>query len=175
MKAPVLKTVRPARVSGVRIPPPPPASLAFSLSRWRSARKLDFAAQNARISHGQTSNVWVKRTAGLAICLYFSEARSGSGVSQAKLHHRFALTAHRQPVSPFLSLGVVLLKASGDSRFVVLSCPPSRSGLRLRQAWWKARIWRWMGPWWRARAGEPRVRCRECFYYRPRFDLGDEG
>jgi hypothetical protein len=37
--------------------------------------------------------------------LYFSEARSGSGVSQAKLNHRFALTAHRQPVSPFLSLG----------------------------------------------------------------------
>ena len=112
MKAPVLKTVRPARVSGVRIPPPPPASLAFSLSRWRSARKLDFAAQNARISHGQTSNVWVKRTAGLAICLYFSEARSGSGVSQAKLHHRFALTAHRQPVSPFsLSVSFCLRRA----------------------------------------------------------------
>ena len=76
----------------VRIQSSPPASLTFSLSRWRSARKLDFAAQSARISHGQASNSCLKRRAGLAICSYFSEAGSGSGVSQAKLNHRFALT-----------------------------------------------------------------------------------
>jgi hypothetical protein len=84
---------------------PPPASLAFSLSRCRCGRKLHFAAQNARISRGQTSNVCLKRTAGLAMCLYFSEAGSGSGDSQAKLNHRFALTALRQPVFCLLSLG----------------------------------------------------------------------
>src|ERR1700680_774227 len=102
-----------ARSSGetqlrVRIQSSPPASLAFSLSRWRSARKLDFAAQNARISHGQTSNVCLKRTAGLAICLYFSEAGSGSAVSQAKLNHRFALT---DPAAP---------------RFAAASGPPAK-------------------------------------------------
>jgi hypothetical protein len=99
-----------ARLSGetqlrVRIQSSPPFSLAFSLSQWRSARKLHFAAQNARISRGQTSNVCLKRTAGLAMCLYFSEAGSGSGDSQAKLNRRFALTALRQPVFCLLSLG----------------------------------------------------------------------
>jgi hypothetical protein len=85
----------------VRIQSSPPASPAFSLSQWRSARKLHFAAQNARISRGQTSNVCLKRTAGLAICSYFSEAGSGSGVSQTNLNHRFALTALRQSVLGF--------------------------------------------------------------------------
>ena len=41
----------------------------------------------------QTSSVCLKRTVGLAICLCFSEAGSGSGVSQTKLNHRFELTA----------------------------------------------------------------------------------
>jgi len=40
------------------------------LSRWHSARKLDFVAHN-------------------------TQAGSGSGVSQANLNHRFALTALR--------------------------------------------------------------------------------
>jgi hypothetical protein len=52
-----------------RIQSSPSSSLAFFLSRWRSAQKLDCAAQNARISHGQTSNVCLKRTTGLAISL----------------------------------------------------------------------------------------------------------
>ena len=110
------------RISGetqprVRIQSSPPASLAFSLSRCRCGRKLHFAAQNARISHGQTSNVCLKPTAGLAICSYFSEAGSGSGVSQANLNHRFALTALRQSV-----LGVAF-SLRGAEIWRVLSFP----------------------------------------------------
>src|ERR1700693_1415515 len=89
----------------VRIQSSPPTSLAFFLSRWRFTRKLDFAAQNARISHGQTSNVCLKGTARLAICLYFSEAGSASGVPQAKFNHRFVLTALRQSVLGKLHVG----------------------------------------------------------------------
>jgi hypothetical protein len=43
----VLKTVRPERVSGVRIPPPPPCSLAVSLPRSYLLSNINFAAQNA--------------------------------------------------------------------------------------------------------------------------------
>jgi hypothetical protein len=45
----VLKTVRPERVSGVRIPPPPPFSLALSLSRSYFVQNINFAAHNANV------------------------------------------------------------------------------------------------------------------------------
>ena len=61
LKPAVLKTVRPERVSGVRIPPPPPRSLAFSLSQFRFARKAQFAAYNGRISQLRTASVAAKR------------------------------------------------------------------------------------------------------------------
>src|ERR1700744_6646625 len=40
----VLKTVRPERVSWVRIPPPPPASHAVSLGSFFSSEEYEFAA-----------------------------------------------------------------------------------------------------------------------------------
>src|SRR5258708_3833593 len=42
LKPAVLKTVRPERVSGGRIPPPPPCSHAFSPAPFLSARKREF-------------------------------------------------------------------------------------------------------------------------------------
>jgi hypothetical protein len=45
LKPAVLKTVRPERVSGVRIPPPPPVSLRVSLSGEDFARKPEFGGQ----------------------------------------------------------------------------------------------------------------------------------
>jgi hypothetical protein len=45
----VLKTVRPERVSGVRIPPPPPFRLALSLSRSDLVQNINFAAYNADV------------------------------------------------------------------------------------------------------------------------------
>jgi hypothetical protein len=44
LKPAVLKTVRPERVSGVRIPPPPPVSLNFCLCSLNCAANLEFAA-----------------------------------------------------------------------------------------------------------------------------------
>ena len=61
----------------VRIQSSPPVSLAFSLSRRRSARKLDFAAQSGRISHGQTSNPCLIRTARVGNLLVFLRDRVG--------------------------------------------------------------------------------------------------
>jgi hypothetical protein len=45
LKPAVLKTVRPERVSGVRIPPPPPVSLRVSLSGEHFPRKAEFGGQ----------------------------------------------------------------------------------------------------------------------------------
>src|SRR5450755_3699859 len=50
LKPAVLKTVRPERVSGVRIPPPPPHSHAFSPSLFRSSRKPQIAVHLAQMS-----------------------------------------------------------------------------------------------------------------------------
>jgi hypothetical protein len=51
----VLKTVRPERVSGVRIPPPPPPSLHVSPSVLFSTQNFDFAAPNAGILQTATA------------------------------------------------------------------------------------------------------------------------
>ena len=44
LKPAVLKTVRPERVSWVRIPPPPPASLDIPLYSFQFGRNRHFAA-----------------------------------------------------------------------------------------------------------------------------------
>ena len=53
---------------------PPPASLAFSLSRWRSPRKIDFAAHNARLAHVSASSVSLERRDSAPREPFFSEA-----------------------------------------------------------------------------------------------------
>src|ERR1700685_1705681 len=50
----VLKTVRPERVSWVRIPPPPPASLDISLYSFQLGRNRYFTAQLARIDESDS-------------------------------------------------------------------------------------------------------------------------
>jgi hypothetical protein len=50
LKPAVLKTVRPERVSWVRIPPPPPASLDISLYSFQFGRNRYFAAQLGEIT-----------------------------------------------------------------------------------------------------------------------------
>jgi hypothetical protein len=49
LKPAVLKTVGPERVPGVRIPPPPPFSLAVSLPEWYFVQNINFAANNADV------------------------------------------------------------------------------------------------------------------------------
>ena len=60
----------------------------------------------------QTSNVCLKRTAGLAIYSYFSDAGWGSGVSQAKLNYRFALT---DPAAPRFAAASGQTDAAADA------------------------------------------------------------
>src|SRR3979411_2550684 len=54
----VLKTVRPERVSGVRIPPPPPYSHQIIFSEVLSESKANFAAQHGPQEPQSSKNPW---------------------------------------------------------------------------------------------------------------------
>ena len=65
MNPAVLKTVRPERVSGVRIPPPPPFSHQLSFSALTAARKFAIAGRKAAIARSRKYpgfSEWQKRS-----------------------------------------------------------------------------------------------------------------
>ena len=84
LKPAVLKTVRPERVSGVRIPPPPPASLCFSFSRLFPAQKIEFAAHDEGIYCVAVQSGSLQRGGRGLVGPLFSEAGSRSVFSKDK-------------------------------------------------------------------------------------------
>src|SRR5580658_200900 len=87
LKAAVLKTVRPERVSWVRIPPPPPVSLGFSLCSPNSRGIHQIAAQLAGSRSCERGQSRVSlATEGQRVRVSRHNARRLRGNSQGRVH-----------------------------------------------------------------------------------------